>query len=229
MLVENHLEELFNFPSISKEDKSDSAADLASSDSHCIVEDTQPVDQWNTIVIHLTKRQLNFIEQRDWQNHIKDRTHEDMPTLENFVKFLTDRCHTLRMLQQSKAKTANSKQSQKLKKKNEKKNEKKISLAATAQVCKYCKGNHSVNWCEEFTKLFINERRKEVMKKNLCINCLNPGHLAEACRSLRCKKCNEKHNTLLHPRITNRRQKLKNNQQHQLSLTLLTQSEQTLL
>lgn len=56
-----------------------------------------------------------------------------------------------------------------------------------------------MNWCEEFKRLSIGERRKEVMNKKLCLNCLNPGHQAEACRSSTCKKCNERHNTLLHP------------------------------
>lgn len=173
MLVENHLEELFNFPSIVKEDKSESIRQLIwHIQTHVASLKTlnQPVDQWNTIIIHLAKKHLDFVERRDWQDHIKDRTHENMPTLEEFVKFLTERSHTLRMLKQNKVSKSNSKQAQSADKKVEKKSEKKISLSTTSHVCKYYKGNHTVNWCEEFKRLPIGERKKEVMNRKLYLN-----------------------------------------------------------
>lgn len=56
-----------------------------------------------------------------------------------------------------------------------------------------------INWCEDFKKLSVHDRQKEVDKKNLCSNCLKSGHELEECTSTTCKRCDERHNTLLHP------------------------------
>lgn len=109
MFIENHLEELFNFPSIVKEDKSESIRQLIQTHTASLKTLNQPVDQWNTIIIYLAKRHLDFVERRDWQDHVKDRTCENMPTLEEFAKFLTERSHMLRMLRQDKMSKSNSK------------------------------------------------------------------------------------------------------------------------
>nr|XP_012234664.1 PREDICTED: uncharacterized protein LOC105679309 [Linepithema humile] len=53
--------------------------------------------------------------------------------------------------------------------------------------------------CEELLKLSTEERRKEVISKQLCLNCLGSGHHAKVCKSSSCKKCLKRHNTLLHP------------------------------
>lgn len=160
----------------------------------------QPVDQWDTIIIHLARKHLSYQEQKDWQDTIKDRTPEDMPKLAEFIKFLTERTHTLQMLQSQKAKLQPAKPPPKTEKKSDKKPHQKVTLAATSHTCKYCGDGHPVNWCEKFTKLSIDERKKEVTRKNLCPNCLNPAHEQglSGCKSRTCKKCNERHNTLLH-------------------------------
>lgn len=80
-----------------------------------------------------------------------------------------------------------------------KKNDKRITLAATAkQVCEVCKGNHCLYECKEFLKLSAQERKEEVKRRQMCINCLRIGHYAKDCRSSNCRKCSKAHNTLLH-------------------------------
>jgi hypothetical protein len=44
----------------------------------------------------------------------------------------------------------------------------------------------------------IDNRIKHVRSAQLCLNCLRAGHQANICRGSGCKKCNKKHNTLLH-------------------------------
>ncbi|XP_015119020.1 uncharacterized protein LOC107042475 [Diachasma alloeum] len=128
IIIDTHLEELFNFPSISKEDKSESIKKLVMHiQSHLGALKTfqQPTEHWGTPIIHLAKKQLDYSEQRDWQDHIKDRTHEQMPTLEEFLQFLITRSQTLKMINQNKTKASNPKQTQQSEKKSEKKQEKK--------------------------------------------------------------------------------------------------------
>ncbi|XP_071574579.1 uncharacterized protein [Temnothorax nylanderi] len=116
----------------------------------------QPVNQWETIILHLAKKKLDFVEQRDWQNIIKDRNAANMPRIEEFLKFLTDRCNTLRVLNQGKEKAATTKSSEK------KKSDKRVTLAVTAQECKYCKRTHSIYKCEVLQKLSPVDRKKEI-------------------------------------------------------------------
>ncbi|XP_063912654.1 uncharacterized protein LOC135129432 [Zophobas morio] len=42
------------------------------------------------------------------------------------------------------------------------------------------------------------QRISECKKRKLCINCLRSGHKVENCNSSNCRKCNRRHNTLLH-------------------------------
>lgn len=79
----------------------------------------------------------------------------NMPTMEEFLKFLTDHCNTLRVLNQAKAKPTNSKPTEK------KKTNKKVILAVTAQECTYCKGPHSIYKCEELQKLSPADRKRK--------------------------------------------------------------------
>jgi len=81
-----------------------------------------PVDEWDAILMHLAKKRLDFIEQRDWQNLIKNRTPKNIPKLSEFIAFLTERCHTIKVLEQGWPKTAEKSSNREAKKKRAKSN-----------------------------------------------------------------------------------------------------------
>jgi len=67
--------------------------------------------------------------------------------------------------------------------------------------CLRCGGSHSLFQCEEFRKLTPEVRCKFAREKQLCFNCLLPGHEAQACRLTRtCSVpgCSKKHTKFLH-------------------------------
>lgn len=109
--------------------------------------------EWETIIIHLTKKKLEFIEQRDWQSIVKGKTPSDMPQLEEFIKFLTERCHMFRVLNNSKEKP-------------------------TAQ-------RHQ-------------QQKKDRKKRFLLLRCHRVIRFKKNCRASSCKKCQDKHNIMLH-------------------------------
>lgn len=196
VIIDTHLEELLNFPSITKENKAESMRQLIWHIQTHIASLkilSQPVEYWDTVIIHMAKKKLDFIEQKDWQDRIKACTPQNMPKLKDFVKYLTERSHTIRMLQQSKGKTVNVKQPQ-----DSRKTDKKVVLASMHKVCKLCKKEHPIFNCEELLKLSPDERRKVITERKLCANCLYPGHFAKYCRGSHCRKCGGRHNTLLH-------------------------------
>ena len=64
--------------------------------------------------------------------------------------------------------------------------------------CVHCKQNHSIYNCNSFLKLTPRERTKAARQLQVCLNCLKPNHVAADCHESKCKRCNLKHNILLH-------------------------------
>ncbi|XP_039312391.1 uncharacterized protein LOC120359325 [Solenopsis invicta] len=164
MIIETHLDALFNFQSITKDNKAESIRQLIwhiQTHKSSLKSLHQPVDHWDTIILHLSKKKLDYIEQRDWQDRAKDHTPQNMPKLDDFIAFLTERCHILRMLNQNKI--TQTKQQPSPKDNQEKKTGKKIVLAATSLQCKICNEAHQVFRCNELLKLAPDERRHNTL------------------------------------------------------------------
>uniref|UniRef100_A0A6P7G8E0 Uncharacterized protein LOC114335132 n=1 Tax=Diabrotica virgifera virgifera TaxID=50390 RepID=A0A6P7G8E0_DIAVI len=64
--------------------------------------------------------------------------------------------------------------------------------------CAFCKQNHYIRNCSEFLKLSPAERHTNAKRLKLCVNCLRSGHVNTVCRLSNCRRCNGRHNTLLH-------------------------------
>ncbi|XP_011858749.1 PREDICTED: uncharacterized protein LOC105556275 [Vollenhovia emeryi] len=195
MILETHLDEMLDFPIITKENKADSIRKFVwhiHTHIKALEKLHQPTSQWDTLIIHMAKKNLDFAEQRDWQHLIRRKTPQDMPILEEFLKFLTERCHSLRMLKQNKERVTNTKTPV------VKKEGRKVSLTTTSGNCNIYEGNHAAYKCEELLKASVQDRLTMIKDKKLCINCLGTGHYASNCKSSTCRKCSSKHNTILH-------------------------------
>ena len=66
--------------------------------------------------------------------------------------------------------------------------------------CLLCPGvKHPLFQCQVFNNMSIAGREAHIRAKNLCANCLAPGHQNRDCRSWgRCRQCGGKHHTLVH-------------------------------
>ncbi|KAJ8881745.1 hypothetical protein PR048_018231 [Dryococelus australis] len=64
------------------------------------------------------------------------------------------------------------------------------SYVASNTECLFCKGKHTLQKCENFTKASIQQRIKFVRQNNFCLKC--------PIKSVTCHMCSEKHYTLLH-------------------------------
>lgn len=64
--------------------------------------------------------------------------------------------------------------------------------------CPICNAAHNIYHYEEFIKLPVQSKISKVQKHQLCFNCLRPNHQNKDCTSGNCRKCQKKHNTLLH-------------------------------
>lgn len=69
--------------------------------------------------------------------------------------------------------------------------------------CPLCGSNHWLSQCSDFKRKSLSERLSFVRSKELCDNCLVPGHRPSSCqkpRFCRVTGCNGNHSSFLHPR-----------------------------
>lgn len=65
--------------------------------------------------------------------------------------------------------------------------------------CLFCKGQHALPRCFDFSVLSAKERSNRARELKVCFNCLGTGHLLEDCPSkFTCRFCQGKHHSLLH-------------------------------
>ncbi|XP_057290783.1 uncharacterized protein LOC130613459 [Hydractinia symbiolongicarpus] len=105
----------------------------------------------------------------------------------------------------SKGKITNQEQNKIKKGKESKRDEKRVRTFATgagserSTKCWICSENHFVFKCREFESKPMADRRKFVLEKGLCFNCLSPSHKIKCKSRKRCRedKCGKRHHTLL--------------------------------
>lgn len=61
-----------------------------------------------------------------------------------------------------------------------------------------CDEDHHLQECSKFLSLTPQQRAEKVKPLKICLNCFGPNHFVKDCESHGCKKCQKKHNSLLH-------------------------------
>ncbi|XP_012224843.1 uncharacterized protein [Linepithema humile] len=139
-------------------------------------------------------RHLRALEQ------LKDNL--DVSALTNFLE---ERCFILKpenpKSEAGKTATATDKRTSK----QTKRSEQSSSFATTSggkqglRKCAHCQEeSHVIYSCPKFQALDVPKKQLLVKALKLCWNCVRSNHFASNCTSTHCKKCNSKHNTLLH-------------------------------
>ncbi|XP_011690502.1 PREDICTED: uncharacterized protein LOC105451630 [Wasmannia auropunctata] len=145
----------------------------------------QPTDQWDALLLQLITSKLDKVTLRDWEESV-DGT--ELPNIDSLWKFLRNKCHVLQAVA---AETSDTN-------KGPSKTRQVLFEAQSKTNCHVCSKNHSIINCEEFKQLEHSKKVEAIKKAGLCFNCLRSNHQVSACRAGNCKKCNKKHNTLLH-------------------------------
>lgn len=165
----------------------------------------EPVDQWDTLLIYLILKKLDISTQNQWEVHLNSKNIKK-PKFTDLVEFLNEWCQLLEKQDKSNlTEKFNSqinfeKQGKHDKPSKSYQHKKYVSNVAArpSYLCYYCKGSHSVYFCEKFKSLSVALRLSEIKKLKLCTNCLRANHSNQECLSAGCKKCSKRHNTLLH-------------------------------
>lgn len=146
----------------------------------------QPTKHWDALLIYLITSKLDSVTVSEWE---KQRADRDLPTLEEFKRFLSLRTNILETLELNKKGIHKAKQSDHLKTR---------SLLVKKQECAVCKEEHHISSCVKFLQFSTQERVDALKNAKLCLNCLKPGHFIKDCKGSTCRKYFSKHNTLIH-------------------------------
>jgi Putative peptidase (DUF1758). len=138
----------------------------------------QPTQHWDTLIVYLISTKFDKFTSREWDKY---RMKIESPKLSHIKEFVDNKSEYLSSIE---AKTI--------------KGVKQMSLLASNIQCNFCKKNHMIYNCEQFLKLAIPERIQRIKDLKLCNNCLCFGHRYNDCKGGKCKKCHQKHSTLLH-------------------------------
>lgn len=160
----------------------------------------RPVDHWNDWFVHVIVEKMDSSSRLLWEASLQTST--EFPTFIQLQDFLHTRIRALDAASVRGSTTAVVPAAKPQDKKG-----KVTSLTASTDTtsgnskqCTICRGNHPFNYCLRFKAYSVSQRREYVKKSGACYNCLKTKHAVSSCPSgQRCRRCQEKHHTLLHP------------------------------
>lgn len=204
LIVNNHVKALFEIPQVSREPNTSVRNLLDNMLKHlrALKNLKQPVEYWDTLIIHLIATKLDAASRKEWESTLES---SELPTLKEFEKFMSKRSQIIETLESSKVQQyskgySTSNNAYKHSNYFSKPKEQSISYLATNRPsCVVCKQeSHQIFNCATFKAMPTHTRIEEVKKQKLCLNCLRSSHYIRECQSSGCRQCNRKHNTLLH-------------------------------
>ncbi|XP_067214187.1 uncharacterized protein [Linepithema humile] len=143
----------------------------------------------NDFMVTITARKLDLRTRRDWEINLGSTF--EPPTFANLSDFLISRIVALD--------AANDMQDISLNKQSRSGTTKALTSAVTTAKCPSCHESHALYQCTNFKSLSTDKRKTLAKQYQVCFNCLHKGHFPAKCPSHnRCKRCQQKHHTLLH-------------------------------
>lgn len=144
-----------------------------------------PVKMWSYLLLHINLNKLDTSLKRQFEE--KYGGDQELPTFDNFISFLTREVQILETTDTQKSSSSSH----------------KVHISYnkdTKQKCVGCRnGSHYLNQCPDFIKLKTYDRKRLVLKHQLCFRCLNNHNINDCKTRLTCNKCSsEKHHSLLH-------------------------------
>ncbi|XP_051171033.1 uncharacterized protein LOC127287923 [Leptopilina boulardi] len=197
VIAQKHVKTLMEIPNISKESTSELRKLLDTVRSHLrsLKSLGEPVEHWDTLLIYVITAKTDRNSHREWEKSI---TTTDMPQMKIFLEFLEQRCQILQVTSIN-VTPNNQNQANGLGKSQNNTQKKQSFMTSKKPVsCLICKETHKIYECEKFKGMTVKERANVIKENRVCFNCLNSGHRNNECKWSGCKKCGQKHNTLLH-------------------------------
>lgn len=157
--------------------------------------DAMKISQRDPWLIHYVVDRLDSESKMLWGRECGD----DIPTMKKFLDFLQQRCKDASNISNS---APNAKPSTSTKPQPAKRQIATLQSSGS-NTCKCCQdGSHPMYQCEKFLAQTPQERFDTVKRLSLCRNCF-ASHMTHTCTFHKCRKCQRRHNILLHDRFEN--------------------------
>ena len=157
----------------------------------------EPTEHWDTLLVHIVSSHFDFFTRQEWEKYAAAI---EKPTFDNIKVFARERCRVLEALAANKQvqSTTSNKEFNKNRPVKSTVNTSQAYIAVSTTNCPICKQSHGIFKCEEFQKMSVSQRIRELKAHSCCLNCLRGDHLIKDCKSRGCRKCGKRHNTLIH-------------------------------
>ncbi|XP_067208463.1 uncharacterized protein [Linepithema humile] len=194
VIVQKHIKTIFDMPILSRESHTELRQLLDTILKHlrALKVLKRRTDHWDDLLIHVVTSKLAPITNKEWETSLKSA---NVPTFKELIEFLSQQCRALEAVDRKPQIAA-------CPSKFDKGGTKKATtahVAVTKTPCIFCKGDHPIFRCDKFIALSGDKRLQEVKERKFCLNCLkSTEHRAKQCTAGSCKKCNKRHNTLIH-------------------------------
>nr|CAI5863146.1 unnamed protein product [Callosobruchus analis] len=177
LLVYNHIKAIHEIPHINRESSEELRKIIDTTKIHLESLKALGLDisNWDILMIFYLANKLDKYTFKEWE---KFKIQSELPTLEDFEKFIEDKADLLEQIEQKQTKEN------------------------IQHKCAICNGAHRIHNCHKFLELTVSSRNLKITELKHCVNCLKPNHTATECKAGTCRHCNAKHHSLLHIEAT---------------------------
>ncbi|XP_030036229.1 uncharacterized protein LOC115451946 [Manduca sexta] len=194
LLLQNHVSAIFDLNPLIKESSNNLKSMIDQINKHIRACEKlgEPVNGWDTLLIHLFSHKLDARTFREWEVYKKRLDKSKSILFKQFMEFMQER-----------AQLSKTKKSPDIPTKHNAKLKSMVFLSDNINsfsysfLCPECNGDHYLNTCPQFLALSIDERMSVLPKYKVCYNCFHRGHYPKNCKRSGCKVCNYKHHNIL--------------------------------
>lgn len=217
LLVHNHIKSIFSIQTLHKESPGQlrKLIDTILKNIRALKLLNEPVQHWDSLIIYIIVTKLDITTEREWEQHkctvFQNKSPHTNLKLDDLLQFLRNRADILETLivSHTKSSTYNSTDTKKqthtqlsspkvhCNVATNKFSHKNNNHTRVYKLCIMCNERHALYSCQQFLNLSLKDRLKFIHDKHLCINCMRSGHNVDTCVFGPCRKCDQKHNSLL--------------------------------
>ena len=205
-IVRMHLDEIFNQGVIKCENGNglrklleafhENVAALKAQGCNC--------NDWDPILLHVLAGKLDIETRKQWE---LQQSGTELQKLPDLLKFIDTRARALETIEKNSTKGQEKPNFCDQNSATGSVSDWKFQSYATqleSRKCTVRPTDQSVAKTDEFKTMTPLQRKQFVQSKNLCFNCLRPGHAVANCPSkFSCRHCSTKHHSLLHIDVAN--------------------------